>query len=332
MKPTKEYNLGWGESVAIRQAFLETVKNMPIVFTKKSLEDMGYPKHEGDPELVELTKKILKRQIGRDYRYILITNGATGGVTISLRAFKMMGYESCEVEGPPYFRFYPDMIVAAGLEQNHHSNRGKDKTVYLVDSPSNPLGNFSDLRKNLQNSPIIWDTVYFNKVYCPGNYPQPDHDVIVGSYSKLTGLNGLRVGWIATNDALLYERFRTLVTAEYCGISVASAKIIMETAGKFTDKDWESFEKRANFLLNCNREEWSKLERYFGDQPVIPVGMFYYAPVDKHCKKLLERSGVIWSHGSSLGTSDDFGIFNLGQDPKLIKRAVRDILRNDKLK
>lgn len=324
----KKIDLSWGESIAVRQAFVETIST-PIIFDIKSLNDLGYPAHAGDPTLVELTKKIIKRQIGNNYKHVLITNGATGGVTIALRAYKTMGFEECWIDKPPHFRFYPGMIEAAGLHRGEGPLNGFSR-VYLVDSLSNPLGKFSQMKKDLYNSPIIWDSVYYGKVYSPGNHPQPAHDVLVGGYGKLTGLNGLRTGWIATNDSLLYERIKELVTVEYCGISVPSTKIILDTVGKFKIVDWEYFESRANFKLDSNREEWSKLEKYFCNQPVSPFGMFFYSLIDKHCKKLLEKSNIIWSPGSHLGTTDDFGRFNLGQSCDLIKKAVKEVLKNDK--
>jgi aspartate/methionine/tyrosine aminotransferase len=337
-------DLGWGESVAVRQAFLSTMacsKMHAPLFNIKALTSLGYPKHEGDVALVELTHQVIERQLGKTYRHVLITNGATGGVTIALRAYKLYRETGfCATEGPPYFRLYPDMIRAAGMERlDCHSMsyleslgmRYKTNMVLLIDSPSNPLGVFSTQKKDLRNNPIIWDHTYFNRIYCPGNHPQPDHDILVGSYGKLTGLNGLRVGWLATNDSLLYERLRTLVAAEYCGISAPSTKIILETAGLFNGDQWATFELKANLALDGSRGEWSKLEKFFGNRPVIPVGMFYYAPIDTSCRRLLEKSNIVWSPGSILGTTDDFGRFNLGQDPKMVKLAVKTILKNDKI-
>lgn len=321
-------DLSWGESVCVRQAFLETL-NSPVVFDLKTLESMGYPDHSGDPALVELTKKVIKRQTGNDYDYVIICNGATGGAILTLRAYQMIGFEFCITAPPPYFRLYPGMIKSAGLIQSDELVEGFSK-VYLVDSLSNPLGKFSQMKKDLRNSPIIWDSVYYGNVYSPGNHPQPEHDVLVGGYGKLTGLNGLRTGWIATNDHLFYERMKQLVSVEYCGMSVPSTKVILETVGKFTKRHWELFEKSANNKLDLNREEWSKLEKYFGDVPVGPFGMFYYAPIDKHCETLLTKSNIVWSSGSELGTSDDFGRFNLGQDCSLVRKAVKEVLKNDK--
>lgn len=331
----KVFDLAWGESCAVRDAFLKTKCNA-VTFDKSDLQNMGYPAHEGDPRLIELTKKIIKRNTGNDYKYILITNGATGAATIALRRFAINGGKTiCVTRPAPYFRLYPKMIDAAGLihlwdvwpnliEDNKHN------LVYLVDSLSNPTGTFSQQAKDKYNNPIIWDAVYFGNIYAPGFHPQPQHDVLVGSYSKLTGLNGLRVGWIATNNERLYEDMRGLVTAEYCGISAASTKVILDTAGRFTDLDWKFFETTAQKYLDYNREEFSKLEKYFGGKPVEPYGMFYYADVDSKCKELLEKSGIIWSPGSQLGTDDRFGRFNVGQDVQVVKEAVQAVLKNDK--
>lgn len=331
----KTFNLGWGESVAVRKSFLETHKN-PIVFSTKTLSELGYPDYAGDPALVELTRKIIKRNIGVDYPYILITNGATGGATIALRSFQLARkFEYCIVRPPPYFRMYPMMVHSAGLKLYHWDTKQNDypgiQGIVLVDSISNPTCEFSALTRNGSRDPIIWDAVYYGNIYAPGIHPKPEHDVLVGSYSKLTGLNGLRVGWIACHEKKGYELMKSLVMAEYCGISAASTKIILDTAGQFTDEEWTSFEISAKYKLDCNREEFSKLEKFFGGASVSPYGMFYYAQMDYSCKKLFEKSGIVWSPGSQLGTNDDFGRFNVGQDTKLVKKAVETVLKNDKL-
>lgn len=345
MKTPKKYDLGWGESVAVRREFLATVNRpLGVNFSNEDLTNLSYPDHFGEPALVELTRSIIQRQTGNDYKYILITNGATGGVTIALRGLKsFVGPSSseqiCITRKPPYFRLYPSMISAAGLKHAESDldsgNLGEARIhgIILIDSLSNPTCQFSSWQKKIDGyDPVIWDAVYYGNVYAPGKHPQPEHDVMIGSYSKLTGLNGLRIGWIASNDKRIYENMKVLVEAEYCGISAASTRIVMETAGKFDDRDWRFFETMASASLDVNREWWSKLEKFFGGQAVNPYGMFYYAPMDKSCKKLFEKSGIIWSPGSHLGTDDNFGRFNIGQGREVVLEAVKTILKNDKLK
>lgn len=238
----KQYNLGWGESVAIRHALLDSLKFIPpIQFGYTELANLSYPKHEGDQELVELTKKVIYRQMGCWYNNILITNGATGAVTIALRAFQQRGIDFCSTRQAPYFSLYPAMIRAAGM--NHiRGNLSKCESIYLLDSPSNPQGEF--LPGGTQNT--IWDAVYYSKAYMSEPAPTPAHEILCGSYSKLLGLNGIRVGWIACDDNLLFERMRELVTAEYCGISAPSTAILVNILKNMTQETWESFEKKVD--------------------------------------------------------------------------------------
>lgn len=325
----KTYNLGWGNSVAVRSAFLDTVTVRPITFGLKELEGMDYPPHEGDLALIDVTRRVIERQVGLSYHHILLTNGAAGGCTLALRAYHQKGYDSAFTRSSPYFPIYPAMIESAGLK---HVTEGDDRLqgdrpVALIDSPTNPHGL---IVSGSISMPTIWDAVYHSRVYTSGIYKPMDCEVLVGSYSKLLGLNGLRTGWVATNDPLLYERLKSLVTAEYCGLSSASTSILLTLLSQFKNDDWwESFEGQARDNLDYNRGEWSKIEKFFGGMSTSPNGMFYYSYMDKACKKLMTKSNVVWTTGSSCGHNDDFGRFNLGQDNRLVRDAVREILKND---
>lgn len=322
----QKFDLSFGNSVCVREAFAETV-GCGYQFMYADVMAMDYPVHNGDPDLVQITRNIIRRQIGLHYKHVFITNGATGGVTIALRAYRKQGYVGCHFREAPYYSRYPGMVDASGLAIDNREDRWKsDFTVNLIDLPSNPRGSFDDERGFLRG-PIILDAVYFNKVYCKV-LPEPiAHDVLVGSYSKLLGINSIRMGWIATNDDLLADRIGKLITAEYCGLSGPSATLLKCYLQPF---NWENFENKANIKLDFNREEFAKLEKFFGNEPIPANGMFYYAPMDKECQRLMEKAGIIWTKGSLMGTDDDFGRFNIGQDIRLIKEAVRTVLKIDK--
>lgn len=326
MNPTKKpFDLSFGNSVCVRQAFAETANAYPVFF-KEDFMKMDYPNHSGDPEVVEITRTVIKRQIGLEYKHVFITNGATGGVNIALRAFRKQGYVGCHFRDPPYYARYPGMVDVSGLAIDNREDRWKsDITVNLIDLPSNPVGSFEP-EKGFMRGPIILDAVYFNRVYCKALPTPPPHDVLVGSYSKLLGINGVRLGWIATNDDLLADRITKIVAAEYLGLSSLSGELIKVCLKDF---NWDIFERKAQAYLDFNREEFSKLEKFFGNTPVPEDGMFYYAPIDKQCKKLLEKAGVVWTKGSAMGTDDNYGRFNLGQDMKLVRDAVKTILKID---
>lgn len=328
---SKIIDLSWGHAVCVRSAFLNQVSKRSIVFGPKELRDMNYPSHEGDPDLIEITKKVIERQVGPTYNHILLTNGATGGVTLALRAYAKRGHNIAFTRIPPYFPIYPEMIASAGLVHKIEADirEDNDNPVALIDSPTNPQG--IAVGSCNVSMPIVWDAVYQGRVYTSGNHKPLGCDVLVGSYSKLLGLNGLRTGWIATNDELLYLRLKDLVTAEYCGLSSASTTILLQLLSQVEDNNWwDQFERAARYNLDHNRGEWRKLEKYFNGHEVSPNGMFYYAHMDGSAKKLISKSNIIWTSGSSLGTDDSFARFNLGQDCKLVRDAVKEILKNDR--
>jgi aspartate/methionine/tyrosine aminotransferase len=323
-----KYPMGWGNSRAVREAFLTTYNGTPIHFRFQELMEFDYPDHSGDSDVLELTRSVIKRQTGGEYKHVFLVNGATGGVVITLRAYAKQGFCDCHTRQAPYYVRYPNMISAASLTHLDDTfHIGRNESIILLDVPSNPLAKLNEI-ENSNGSPVVLDGVYFNNVYMRLKIPTPKHDVLVGSYSKLLGINGLRIGWIATNDDILAERLKTLVSAEYCGLSTSSSEILKSVLKDF---DWIMFETQARSRLDYNREQWSKLEKYFGGTPVEPNGMFYYAPMDEACKELMHGAGVFWTSGEDLGTTDQFGRFNLGQDVNLVRRAVADVLNSDKI-
>jgi aspartate/methionine/tyrosine aminotransferase len=326
------YDLTWGESVCVRQAFVDNVHGNPTVFNTQHLMDFGYPKHEGDEHLISMTVDVIRRQTGFAYKHVFLTNGATGAIVIAMRAYGMVGYNAAWTNKAPWFSLYPIMIEAAGLAHTHDDD-GKgmwDRTEYvkLIDSPSNPLGMIGIVRDVHDPSPTIWDAVYHNNVYTDGKRGTIPHDIVCGSYSKLTGLNGIRIGWIGTNDDRLADILNRLITAEYCGLSHASTEVLLNTLPSL---DWDQFEIQARFRLDLNRTEWQKLSRYFGGTPVSNNGMFYYAEIDDAAKKLMAKAGVLFQSGAKMGTTEGFARFNLGQDNYLVTDAVKAVLKADRI-
>lgn len=323
------FDLGFGNSRCVREAFMETVGTPyeGYKFDYLDLRAMDYPEHEGDPKLINIAHQVIRRQIGQSYKHVFITNGATGGVVIALRAYAERGNFYCHTRKAPWYGRYPGMIKAAGMSRTSH-NDIKD-TVILLDLPSNPLALMDEIENDMGH-PVILDAVYYNNIYCGRSLrPEVPHDVLVGSFSKLFGINGIRLGWLATNDDLLAVRIKELVTAEYCGLSVPDAELIKRMWDRF---NWEYFEQVSKIYLDSNREEWSKLERYFSGTKTPDIGMFYYAPMDEQCRKLMKSAGVLWTKGPTMGTSEEFGRFNVGQETFLIREVVKEVLKTDRAK
>lgn len=320
-------DLAWGNSVAVRDAFIKSYNGAFVLFDTTSLSEFNYPPYIGDPVIIDITRQVIKRQLGLEYKHVFLVNGATGGCVLALRAYAQQGFEQCVTRNAPWYGRYPSMIKASGMQYHIDQSfwQSKGETVALIDLPSNPLGMMDSIAE--RDISVILDGVYLNKVYMPPTQVKAiDHDVLVGSYSKLLGLNGIRLGWIATNLDLMADRLSELIRSEYCGLSTAS-QYMLKTVLK--DLNWDLFEATARYKMDMNREEWSILEMYFGDVKVTDVGMFYYAPMDKACQKLLTKAGVTWTPGSQMGTDDSFGRINLGQSNELVQKAVKAILKAD---
>lgn len=327
-----KFNLTWGESVAVRQEFLKYIDGT-VHFGNKELLEMDYTSFNGNEALLEHTRKIIKRQTGLDYKHVFLTNGASGGVTIALRAYASLGVSCLGTNPPPFFPLYPAMMRAAGIHDLTHDGKwtmNLDR-VFLLDSPANPSGQFMGVPAWAGGDPVIWDAVYYNQAYCSVMLPPPNHDIMVGSYSKLTGINGLRLGWIATNNPCMAEVIGNLIAPEYCGLSKPSKMILKQLLDQYDDHCWLGFEIGARYKLDGNRQEWAKLERFFGGQGTPVNGMFFYGPMDSAAKKLFERAGVEYKLGSECGHVEDFGRFNIGQDPMTVSGAVKAVLKADKI-
>lgn len=320
------FDLGFGNSVCVREAFLNTYSGALIVTTHDTLSKFDYPPYTGNPELVKKTKNIIERQTGHRYKHVILTNGATGAINVALRAYSLMGYDTCVTRTAPYYLRYPTMIIQAGLKHIHETDHQiMLKTVALLDCPSNPLNLKGGIAQ--PGTPTILDGVYLNNVYTNGGITLPKHAVYVGSYSKLTGLNGLRVGFIGVDDDTMYQRLTNQVMAQYCGLATSESLIAEQL---LDGMDWETFENKAKFYLDCNRQEFSILEKYIGDTPIQGEGMFYYGPMDAAAQRLFEKAGVVWTKGSTLGTDDGYARFNLAQDRNLISEAVRSVIKCDR--
>lgn len=320
------HDLAWGQSRAVREAFLQTYNQSPFILTNKTLNQFDYPDHNGDPELVEITKNILLRQTGAKYKHVFLTVGATGAIIIALGLFKRRGFNECVTRKAPYYVKYPNMISASNMEHSKVCDSSK-KQVCLLDLPSNPMGLINVPNNELYRR-LILDGVYLNNVYKNIQIPIPTHSVMVGSYSKLLGLNGIRIGWLATNEDLLVPDIEDLVTSHYCGVSTAETILLKDA---MLDLDWLRFETLSRYKLDSNRTEWSKLARFFDGNPIPEIGMFHYSHMDTKAKQIFERASILWTKGSLMGSNDDFARFNLGQTNEIIDSAVKSILQTDKI-
>lgn len=316
-----KFRLSFGDPVVVREV-------LNSLYTPKlnlsAINEMGYPPYEGLPELVSQLKKML------NYNYVLVTSGTTSSLNFVLSALQRNEGRNIAVTNMHYFPYYPDIIKHANYVQEispFEKPLSEEKKVHLVDIPSNPWGNIMSI-KDLYNN-VVWDSVYANPVYINTNIAfQIEHRVNVGSFSKMLGLAGLRIGWIATNNEEDYNLFYNEIKYKSCGTSTIAQDLIIDILQKL---DMDSFLATARTKVNYNREEFLKLSSFFDGQ-VIPVnGMFYPVWVDDKGLAIIERAGV---QCITLETKGNKSLirFNLAQNNTITQKAVKAIKTADRIK
>lgn len=297
---------------------------VPNNFITHKIEDMNYGPYDGNPDIIKKTHEIILKTTGQKYNHVIITNGASGALNLILRRFKAKGGLSVFTTQYGY-PSYDSFINRAGLQRvrdieakNHSFGFGNVINMRLIDSPENPLGTQYTLGSSDTD---VWDAVYNNQIYAKNTKIIPNHRFFVGSYSKLLGIAGARIGFIATNDSLAYEDLKIECKAEYTGVSKPSQDMVVQIL-KFIDLD--KFMKAGNRDLCYNKEEFSKIEYLFDGQKVNEVGMFYCTKADPKAIQLLDQVGVGY-----VTLDKDTIRLSMGQTLKVTKQAIKEILKGD---
>lgn len=314
------WDLGWGNPYFLLDILKNTMSNKFL----HNIEDMNYGPYEGNSKIIEQTHQVIKETTGQEYNHILMTNGASGALNLILRRFRAKGGEKVYTTQYGY-PSYGSFISRAGLERIRDLNScplslgiGNNLHMRLIDSPENPLGT----QYTLGNPDIdIWDSVYNNQIYTKKTRIIPKHKFMVGSYSKLLGLAGARLGFIATNDPLAYEDLKIESRAEYTGISKPSQDMIGHI---LTSIKLDKFMQYGNEDLCYNKEEFQKIEYLFDGQEVNEVGMFYCAKADPKAVDLLDRVGIGY-----VRLDEETIRLSMGHTKKTTKEAIKAILTGD---
>jgi aspartate/methionine/tyrosine aminotransferase len=323
---SKKYDLGWGNPIAVAEA-LDRCYTPKLVCTK--IMDLSYPPKDGLPSLV----KWLKNFTG--YKHIIITNGAMGAINIVLRALRASENRCICATNELAFPFYKNIIGKCNYFHNTNYNEANYRmknidALRLIDIPSNPFGKIEKVENPLNN--VIWDSVYNSPIYVNSTTPEiikrmVAHRVNIDSFSKRFGIPGLRLGWIGTNSTTDYDLFSTEGLYDTHGVSLSSQLMMMDILENI---NMSRFENIAKSKINYNREEFELLGNLFSGQEVPVNGMFYAINVDNKVCKLLDKAEVgyiILPNINDLKTIR----FNLTQNNELTKKAIRAIIKADKI-
>lgn len=319
----EKIDLGWGNPYFL----LDELSKMyqPTIGGDLPPTNMSYAPDAGEPELIKKVDEITKSLNGKGYKYYIITNGATQALNSVIRVMSSI-YMTDQVNTD--YLGYPFMqgIISKNLVCRVEVDFDKERTaigsnhIVIVDSPSNPLGRQYE---GYFSPYTVWDAVYHNPIYGTNMNKKPIHEVYINSFSKILGTTGLRVGWIGTNNPLLYDRILTDASMENATVSKVSQYKILDILRVVP---LDAFMATGKSLLEANKENLNKLNNILGvDAP--DVGMFYCAKVDKKVFDLFDKAGIIYLKLNYQG--DDMIRLNIGQTYGIIKQAIKRIKKVD---
>jgi aspartate/methionine/tyrosine aminotransferase len=320
-------DFGWGDTRGLRKKILSIYKDLKNI-QYMPLEEYGYPPYDGDIYLVSLLRKLTQDLTGRKYKNICITSGCTHAVNASIHVLANNHTDSV-LTRKLYYPRYPTMIKLTPYAHKTWDMDHNENSIAIVDSPSNPLG-LIGLDQKLNTDKIIWDGAYHTPTYgVPfGINSVPEHKIFCGSLSKLTGINGIRIGWTATDDDLLHKRIAEYVKNTTVGVSYPSQYIAKEIL-KDEDRLNLYFLQSRN-LIDMNKEEILKLKHIFGSDEIPNFGMFAFFRIDDKIEELFQRARIILTSGKDCGADYNSVRINLTNTNEMTREMVRRILKADR--
>lgn len=322
------YDFGIGEPVFARQALSNFYKGYTV-----NILDSKYPQDEDNNTLRNNIRNFVKSTTGWKPNYIVITNGASSAIFMVLKMFKDYISDPTYISVNPYHYFgYTKASSVAGVTlkgdlpiRSLNLNQGNDNP-YLIDSPSNPLGNSIG---GFESTMSAWDAAYHSSIYTSNLSTFPKSPIMIGSFSKLFGLSGLRLGWVATDDLFYYLTVDGLNGSINYGVNLEGQAIINDV---FKKVDLTDYQKTAKMYLDDNRTEFSKLENIFGAK-IRKDGMFYSIPFDVSLSTKFSSLGFrtetiypTWGGDGFSYPQERLIRISLGQDRELTKQTVRMLL------
>lgn len=326
----EKLDLGWGDPYFLLDILNKKFSRVMIIDFNK----MTYEADKGNEHLLKCVKQITEHLTGNKYKHYLITNGATQAINSVIRVWKEeRDIISCATS-PLGYPFYPGMIKKAEIGQNRVDLNTYEPSINemtIVDSPSNPLGEqFGSSIYIKDNRNVVWDAVYHNPIYNAEKLKQPNHEVFVGSFSKLLGVTGARVGWIAMNgdyDFELIAEESLLENATVCRLGQNLVSNILSKMGGIAGL--EDFMDIGRKTLDNNRSILDGISKLL-NFPVQEKGMFYCAQVDQKMYDLFDNSNIKYVKFDY--QNNQFIRLNIGQTSDILQKAVKQIKKTDRRK
>lgn len=320
---------------------------------------LGYTESQGSPLLRE---EIAKLYPSLNKEQILVFSGAEEGIFTFMNAV-LSEKDHIIVQSPCYQSLYAvaqaNNVDIAYWEMNEEANWKPDifklqslikenTRAIIINTPNNPTGyNFTDTefdeiinicRKNnliLFSDEVYRLSEYSNQTRLPNAADKYENAISLGVLSKPLGLPGLRIGWIATQNAKLLKKIKTFkdyTTICSSGPSEFLATIALRNVNKLIDRNYAIVQTNLAVLRKFITQysilfEW--IEPEAGNIGFVRI--LFSENVETFCLDLIEMKGVLLlpSTTYNYGTQHfriGFGRKNFPEALSLLEEYVRENL------
>ncbi|HEY3476249.1 MAG TPA: aminotransferase class I/II-fold pyridoxal phosphate-dependent enzyme [Anaerolineales bacterium] len=308
---------------------------------------LGYTESQGSPALrAEICK--LYETIEPDQ--LLVHAGAEEAIFLFMfAAFKQ--YDHVIVHSPAY-QSLAEVARAAGcdispwrareedgwsldLDELRHLMRTNTKAI-ILNTPHNPTGylmsraDYEALHQFAKANKLLLfsDEVYRESEYdpekrLPAACDLGDHAISLGVISKTYGLEGLRIGWIATKNGKIYEKMASLKDYTTICNSAPSeylAEIGLRNRHKLIERNLGIIKHNLTVIddLFKRRADLFSWVRPRAGSMAFP--RYLKGNADRFCDELVKQAGVLLMPGSVY--DDSYNHFRLGLARKNLPQAV----------
>lgn len=291
-------------------------------------------------------KKELREAIAQNYpkatkENIIVTNGASEGIDLALRA---LYEENAKVLIPrPYYYSYPHNVKYAHMSceyydlikgkidiENFKKKIAGCKAV-IINSPGNPTGTvqeietLKEIEKITQKNGVyvLSDEVYKDLIYERDNYLIEGENVLtINSFSKSYSLCGARIGYIYARNKEWIEKMTEIKTHTSMNTSIVSQEMALmatKMSQRYLDDQAHIWQKRRDLIYDGIKK--------LGLQVWKPEGAFYVFVTIKNPQKVMEdlyyKHNVVVYNGEWFGKKDRIRFSYALDEGKIIEGLKR---------
>ncbi|XP_010551598.1 PREDICTED: L-tryptophan--pyruvate aminotransferase 1-like [Tarenaya hassleriana] len=254
-------------------------------------------------------------------RYIVVGNGSTQLCQAAIHSLASLhsSHPVSVVAASPFYSTYSEETSYQRSEIYRWEGDAMsfDKEgpyIELVTSPNNPDGTIREQVVKKPDGNAIYDFAYYWPHYTPITH-SPDHDVMLFTFSKITGHAGSRIGWAIVKDKEVAKKMVYYLLLNSIGVSkesqIRAAKILnvmKETCQSETESVFE-------FGRDKLKKRWEMLREVVDQTHIFSLPSYPEAFCNFFQKPIQTYPGFAW-----LGWNEESDLASLFRNQKVLTR------------